>query len=303
MLYSMTGFGKAQVAFKNKTIIAEVRSLNSQKGLDLSLKFTTQFREQEYNLRTLIQEKLQRGKVDVYVTIEKEDHTPEVLLNKRVIKAYYQELRQIADEVGAPSNELLSTILQLPEIAASAAEESDEEEWKAIEKAIMQALEGLNGFRADEGKILAVDMLQRIALIDKYAQEVRTMDRERVAEIKARLETSVEAAIGKDKIDPNRLEQELVYYIEKLDITEELTRLKAHCEYYREVMAGKDDMKGRKLNFISQEIGREINTLGSKASHAPIQKLVVNMKDELEKIKEQINNILGFFYQISGSKS
>ncbi len=292
MLYSMTGFGKAQVAFKNKTIIAEVRSLNSQKGLDLSLKFTTQFREQEYNLRTLIQDKLQRGKVDVYVTIEKEDHTPEVLLNKRVIKAYYQELRQIADEVGAPSNELLSTILQLPEIAASAAEESDEEEWKAIEKAIMQALEGLNGFRADEGKILADDMLQRIALIDKYAQEVRAMDRERVAEIKSRLETSVEAAVGKDKIDPNRLEQELVYYIEKLDITEELTRLKAHCEYYREVMAGKDDMKGRKLNFISQEIGREINTLGSKASHAPIQKLVVNMKDELEKIKEQINNIL-----------
>lgn len=288
----MTGFGKAQVAFKNKTIIAEVRSLNSQKGLDLSLKFTTQFREQEYNLRTLIQDKLQRGKVDVYVTIEKEDHTPEVLLNKRVIKAYYQELRQIADEVGAPSNELLSTILQLPEIAASAAEESDEEEWKAIEKAIMQALEGLNGFRADEGKILADDMLQRIALIDKYAQEVRAMDRERVAEIKSRLETSVEAAVGKDKIDPNRLEQELVYYIEKLDITEELTRLKAHCEYYREVMAGKDDMKGRKLNFISQEIGREINTLGSKASHAPIQKLVVNMKDELEKIKEQINNIL-----------
>lgn len=292
MLYSMTGFGKAQVAFKNKTIIAEVRSLNSQKGLDLSLKFTTQFREQEYNLRTLIQDKLQRGKVDVYVTIEKEDHTPEVLLNKRVIKAYYQELRQIADEVGAPSNELLSTILQLPEIAASAAEESDEEEWKAIEKAILQALEGLNGFRADEGKILADDMLQRIALIDKYAQEVRTMDRERVADIKSRLETSVEAAVGKDKIDPNRLEQELVYYIEKLDITEELTRLKAHCEYYREVMDSKDDMKGRKLNFISQEIGREINTLGSKASHAPIQKLVVNMKDELEKIKEQINNIL-----------
>ncbi|MBS1624421.1 MAG: YicC family protein [Bacteroidetes bacterium] len=292
MLYSMTGFGKAQVAFKNKTIIAEVRSLNSQKGLDLSLKFTTQFREQEYNLRNLISEKLQRGKVDVYVTIEKEDHTPEVLLNKRVIKAYYQELRQIADEVGAPSADLLSTILQLPEIAASAAEESDEEEWKAIEGAIMKALDGLNGFRADEGKILAEDMLQRIALIDKYAQEVRSMDKERVSEIKARLETSVEAAVGKDKIDPNRLEQELVYYIEKLDITEELTRLKAHCEYYREVMAGKDDMKGRKLNFISQEIGREINTLGSKASHAPIQKLVVNMKDELEKIKEQINNIL-----------
>jgi uncharacterized protein (TIGR00255 family) len=274
MLYSMTGFGKAQLAFKNKTIIVEVRSLNSQKGLDLSLKFSTQFREQEYALRNLISEKLQRGKVDVYVSIEKEDHTPEVMLNKRVIKAYYQELKQIADEVGAPT------------------EESDEDEWKAVEKAILQAIDGLNVFRADEGKVLADEMLGRISLIEKYAIEVRALDKGRVADIKARLENSLEAAIGKDKIDPNKLEQELVYYIEKLDITEELTRLKAHCDYYREAVASNDDMKGRKLNFIGQEIGREINTLGSKANYASIQKIVVNMKDELEKIKEQINNIL-----------
>jgi uncharacterized protein (TIGR00255 family) len=292
MLYSMTGFGKAQLAFKNKTIIVEVRSLNSQKGLDLSLKFSTQFREQEYALRNLISEKLQRGKVDVYVSIEKEDHTPEVMLNKRVIKAYYQELKQIADEVGAPTDNLLATILQLPEVAAGATEESDEDEWKAVEKAILQAIDGLNVFRADEGKVLADEMLGRISLIEKYAIEVRALDKGRVADIKARLENSLEAAIGKDKIDPNKLEQELVYYIEKLDITEELTRLKAHCDYYREAVASNDDMKGRKLNFIGQEIGREINTLGSKANYASIQKIVVNMKDELEKIKEQINNIL-----------
>lgn len=288
----MTGFGKSQLAFKNKTIIVEVRSLNSQKGLDLSLKFSTQFREQEYALRNLISEKLQRGKVDVYVTIEKEDHTPEVMLNKRVIKAYYNELKQIAEEVGAPQDNLLATILQLPEVAASSSEESDEDEWKAVEKAILLAIDGLNVFRTDEGKTLADDMLGRIDLIEKYSVEVRTLDKGRIEDIKNRLQTSIENTIGKDKIDPNRLEQELVYYIEKLDVTEELTRLKAHCLYFREAIDSKEDMKGRKLNFISQEIGREINTLGSKANYASIQKIVVNMKDELEKIKEQINNIL-----------
>ena len=292
MLYSMTGFGKSQLAFKNKTIIVEVRSLNSQKGLDLSLKFSTQFREQEYALRNLISEKLQRGKVDVYVTIEKEDHTPEVMLNKRVIKAYYNELRQIAEEVGAPQDNLLATILQLPEVAASSSEESDEDEWKAVEKAIIQAIDNLNVFRTDEGTMLSEDMLGRIDLIEKYSVEVRTLDKGRIEDIKNRLHTSIENTIGKDKIDPNRLEQELVYYIEKLDVTEELTRLKAHCQYFREAIDSKEDMKGRKLNFISQEIGREINTLGSKANYATIQKIVVNMKDELEKIKEQINNIL-----------
>jgi uncharacterized protein (TIGR00255 family) len=156
----------------------------------------------------------------------------------------------------------------------------------------MQAIEGLNEFRKEEGKMLTDDMLGRIALIDKYSIEVKALDKGRIDDIKARLQTNIESAIGKDKIDPNRLEQELVYYIEKLDVTEELTRLKAHCGYFRDAVESKDDLKGRKLNFISQEIGREINTLGSKASHAAIQKIVVNMKDELEKIKEQINNIL-----------
>jgi len=289
----MTGFGKAQAAYQNKNIIVEVRSLNSQKGLDLSLKFTTQFREQEYALRNLIAEKLQRGKIDVYITIEKEDHTPEVLLNKRIIKAYYQELRQIADELGAPHEHLLATILQLPEVAAGSNEESDEDEWKAVEGAIMSAIDDLNKFRADEGRILAADMLKRIERIEKYSIEVKAIDKTRISEIKARLQTNIEAAVGKEKIDPNRLEQELLYYIEKLDITEELTRLKAHCDYIRLIIEDKkEDQKGRKLNFISQEIGREINTLGSKANYASMQKIVVDMKDELEKIKEQVSNIL-----------
>ncbi len=293
MLHSMTGFGKAQAAYQNKNIIVEVRSLNSQKGIDLSLKFTTQFREKEYALRNLITEKLQRGKIDVYITIEKEDHTPEVLLNKRIIKAYYQELKQIADELGAPHDNILATILQLPEVAASSSEESDEDEWKAIEGAIIRAIDDLNSFRADEGKILATDMLKRIDLIEKYSLEVKALDKTRISEIKTRLQTNVEAAVGKEKIDPNRLEQELLYYIEKLDITEELTRLKAHCDYIKLVITDtKEDQKGRKLNFISQEIGREINTLGSKANYASMQKIVVDMKDELEKIKEQVSNIL-----------
>ena len=293
MLHSMTGFGKAQATYQNKNIIVEVRSLNSQKGIDLSLKFTTQFREQEYALRNLIAEKLQRGKIDVYITIEKEDHTPEVLLNKRIIKAYYQELKQIADEIGAPHDNILATILQLPEVAASSSEESDENEWKAVEGAILKAIEDLNNFRADEGKILAADMLKRIDLIEKYSHEVKAIDKIRISEIKTRLQTNVEAAVGKEKIDPNRLEQELLYYIEKLDITEELTRLKAHCDYVKTIIADKkEEQKGRKLNFISQEIGREINTLGSKANYASMQKIVVDMKDELEKIKEQVSNIL-----------
>ena len=293
MLHSMTGFGKAQATYQNKNIIVEVRSLNSQKGIDLSLKFTSQFREQEYALRNLITEKLQRGKIDVYITIEKEDHTPEVLLNKRIIKAYYQELKQIADEIGSPHDNILATILQLPEVAASSSEESDENEWKAVEGAILKAIEDLNNFRADEGKILAADMLKRIDLIEKYSHEVKAIDKIRISEIKTRLQTNVEAAVGKEKIDPNRLEQELLYYIEKLDITEELTRLKAHCDYVKTIIADKkEEQKGRKLNFISQEIGREINTLGSKANYASMQKIVVDMKDELEKIKEQVSNIL-----------
>jgi len=289
----MTGFGKAQASYQNKTIIVEVRSLNSQKGIDLSLKFSTQFREQEYALRNLISEKLQRGKIDVYITLEKEDHTPEVLLNKRIIKAYYTELKQIADELGAPSDNLLATILQLPEVAAGSNEESDENEWKAVEGAIIKAIEDLNTFRADEGKTLADDMLKRIERIENYALDVKAIDKTRISDIKTRLQTNVEAAVGKEKIDPNRLEQELLYYIEKLDVTEELTRLKSHCDYIRAIIGDKkEDQKGRKLNFISQEIGREINTLGSKANHASMQKIVVDMKDELEKIKEQVNNIL-----------
>ena len=293
MLHSMTGFGKAQSNFENKTITVEIRSLNSQKGLDLSLKFSTQFREQEYALRNLITERLQRGKIDIYVSIEREDHTPEVLLNKRIIKAYYLELRQIADEVGASHDNLLATILQLPEVAESSSQESDEMEWKAVEKTITDAIEQLIKFRMDEGATLAADMLKRIDLIEKYSKDVKELDPQRISDIKNRLQTNVEGAIGKDKIDTNRLEQELVYYIEKLDITEELTRLKSHCDYYKEAMNNaKDDQKGRKLNFISQEMGREINTLGSKANYASIQKIVVDMKDELEKIKEQVSNIL-----------
>ncbi|MFN8311101.1 MAG: YicC/YloC family endoribonuclease [Chitinophagales bacterium] len=292
MLTSMTGFGKAQLTHGQHTIVVEIRSLNSQKGIDLTLKFSTQFRQQEYELRNIINERILRGKVDVYVTIEREDHTPEVLLNKDIIRVFYKELKQIAEELGAPTDNLLATVLNKPEVLNASGEEANEEEWHAVEKAVGIALNDLDAFRKNEGKMLAQELLMRIGMIEDISVKVSEMDKTRVAEIKSRLKNNLESAIGKEKIDPNRLEQELIFYIEKLDITEELTRLKSHCDYFRESLASTEVQKGRKLNFIAQEIGREINTLGSKANHAAIQKMVVSMKDELEKIKEQINNVL-----------
>ncbi|MFN8277986.1 MAG: YicC/YloC family endoribonuclease [Chitinophagales bacterium] len=292
MLVSMTGFGKAQATFGQHHIIVEVRSLNSQKGIDLTLKFSTQFHQKEFELRNQVSERLQRGKVDVYVTIEREDHTPELFLNREIVKVYYKELKSIADELGAPADQLLTAVLSKPEVLNASSEEANEEEWATIEAAIHRALDEVQSFRENEGRSLAADIAARLSNIEAMAKEVTALDQPRIAEIKNRLETNIESAIGKGKLDPNRLEQELIFYIEKLDINEELSRLRAHCIYFRENMQNTEPQKGRKLNFISQEIGREINTLGAKANHAPMQKLVVGMKDELEKIKEQINNVL-----------
>jgi uncharacterized protein (TIGR00255 family) len=291
MIYSMTGFGKGQVRSGNKTIIAEVRSLNSQRGTDISLKFTTQFREQEQLLRTMVAEQLRRGKIDIHLTIEQDKQTVDTLLNRPLVEAYYAELKSIATTLGAPTDNLLPAILTMEGVVATSSQ-SDEDEWQAIQQAIMMSIESLKKFRADEGRTTADDMLMRLTLIEQHSLEVKALDQDRIADIRTRLRSNVENAIGKEKLDPNRFEQEMIYYIEKLDITEELTRLKSHCNYFREEIASQDEEKGRKLNFITQEIGREINTMGSKAQHAAIQKWVVRMKDELEKVKEQVNNIM-----------
>ena len=288
----MTGFGKASGQIDERTLNVEIKSLNSQKGLDLTVKLPSKYREYEYALRNKAANALLRGKIDVYITLEHNTASSELSLNKELIKSYFEEFKAIADEIGASTDNLLPTILKMPDVIGESHEEPSEDELKKIESILEKAIKELDSFRVIEGKSLETELALRITNIEKYATELFLEDKRRVVEIRQRLNNNLENFIQKDKIDQNRFEQEVLYYIEKLDITEELTRLKSHCDYFKNILADKDDQKGRKLNFIAQELGREINTVGSKANDAVMQKLVVNMKDELEKIKEQTSNIL-----------
>lgn len=288
----MTGFGKASGQIDDKTVNVEVKSLNSQKGLDLSVKLPSKYRAFEYDLRNKATAILQRGKVDVYVTLEHNTAASEISLNRELIISYFNEFKSIADEVGVTTESLLPTILKMPDVIGESHEEPSEDEVKQLVGLLEVAMKELDSFRTTEGKSQEVDLMYRVNLIGDFAEKLKTEDKRRVSEIRERLKNNLEAFIPKDKIDANRFEQEVIYYIEKLDITEELTRLKSHCDYIKTIIADKEELKGRKLNFIAQEMGREINTVGSKANDAAMQKLVVNMKDELEKIKEQTSNIL-----------
>lgn len=288
----MTGFGKASGQIDERTVNVEVKSLNSQKGLDLTIKLPSKYREYEYALRNKVQNGLQRGKIDVYITLEHNTASSELSLNNELIKSYFEEFKKIAAEVGASTENLLPTILKMPDVIGESHEEASEDELKRIEEILGKAVGEVESFRVTEGKSLAAELDLRITNIQKFSVELINEDKRRVSEIRHRLQNNLEAFVQKDKIDKNRFEQEVIYYIEKLDITEELTRLKSHCDYFGTVINEKEELKGRKLNFIAQEIGREINTVGSKANDAVMQKIVVNMKDELEKIKEQTNNIL-----------
>ena len=289
----MTGFGKATISKGDTTITIEIRSLNSGKGMDLSTKLPSRFREQEYLLRQSLTQKLSRGKVDLYASVTKEVETTALQLNKGVVKSYYNMLKELSNELNAPEEPLLASILKLPDVFADAQQEADLDEWTQIEEAINVAVEALDQFRITEGKAIADDLLGRVKIIEYFSTHLREQDKRRAAEMRQRLKSNVELYIPKDRIDENRFEQEVIFYLEKLDITEELTRLRAHCDHFRSVIEeDKEDQKGRKLNFISQEIGREINTVGSKANDSAMQKIVVNMKDELEKIKEQTSNVL-----------
>lgn len=288
----MTGFGKASGQIDDKTVNVEIKSLNSQKGLDLSVKIPSKYRAFEYELRNKATAALQRGKVDVYITLEHNTASSEISLNRELIISYFNEFKSIADEVGVTTESLLPSILKMPDVIGESHEEPSDEELKQIQLLVETAMKELDNFRTNEGKSQETDLLQRIDLIEHYAGKLQVEDKRRVAEIRERLKSNLENFIPRDKIDANRFEQEVVYYIEKLDISEELTRLKSHCEYFKSIIAAHEELKGRKLNFIAQEMGREINTIGSKANDATMQKMVVNMKDELEKIKEQTSNIL-----------
>jgi uncharacterized protein (TIGR00255 family) len=292
MLKSMTGFGKASGQIDERTVNVEIKSLNSQKGLDLNVKLPSKYREYEYALRNKAAGILQRGKVDVYITLEHNTASSELSLNTELIKSYFEEFKKIADEIGASAENLLPTILKMPDVIGESHEESSEDELKRVEEILEKAISELEAFRTNEGKSLETELVLRITNIEGLAAELSGEDKRRVVDIRTRLKNNLEGFIPKDKIDANRYEQEVIYYIEKLDITEEITRLKSHCDYFRNVIGDRDELKGRKLNFIAQEIGREINTVGSKANDAVMQKIVVNMKDELEKVKEQTSNIL-----------
>ena len=288
----MTGFGKASGQVDDKTVNVEIKSLNSQKGLDVNVKLPSKYRAFEYELRNKLTTSLQRGKIDVYISLEHNTAVSEISLNRELIISYFNEFKAIAQEVGVTTESLLPTILKMPDVIGESHEEPSEDELKKIEQVFSQAVKELELFRANEGKSIDKELRLRIGFIEQMAAAIKGEDKRRVEEIRTRLQNNLEQFLAKDKIDQNRFEQEVIYYIEKLDITEELTRLRSHVAYFTTILEEQDELKGRKLNFISQEIGREINTIGSKANDAVMQKMVVTMKDELEKIKEQTSNIL-----------
>lgn len=289
MIRSMTGFGKATLELGDKTVNIEIRSLNS-KGADISLRVSSGLRNYELELRNELTKQLERGKIDLSIYVESKKAETPVEINLELAKAYHDQLRNLAIELNETLTDGIQQVLKFPDVMKSERKEADENEWKQIKAGVLEAIVQLNQFRDAEGKSLLQDFETRLGNIGRCLEEIKLLDTGRVNSIKDRIRNNIEDLLGKGKIDENRFEQELIYYIEKLDINEEKVRLKTHLDYFLETCA--ESSPGRKLNFISQEIGREINTIGSKANDAPIQKLVVMMKDELEKIKEQANNVL-----------
>ena len=290
MIKSMTGFGKGEAVVDDKKIRVELRSLNS-KQLDLSIKLPGKYRAAEAEMRSIITRELQRGKVDCFVSFEAATADTPAHINAEAFKAYADELRAVCEVNGIATDSaaLLAAVLRMPDVVTSEEREVSDVELAAIIEATKTACAELNNFRVQEGAILIADLLGRIDLIEQYRHEVEQYEGARVDTIKNRIRENIEKL--QREVDNNRLEQEMIFYIEKLDITEEKVRLDNHCNYFREVSAT-EEAPGRKLGFIAQELGREINTMGSKSNEANMQRLVVKMKDELEKIKEQVLNIL-----------
>lgn len=282
----MTGFGKATLQLPTKKITVEVKSLNS-KGLDLSVRMPSTYREMELGLRNQIALKLERGKVDFSIFIESTAEQTSTKVNVPIVKAYINQLREVYAD--ADETELMKMAVRMPDTMKTEREEIDENDWVQIQTVIEESLQNILNFRKDEGASLEKEFQLRIGNIRQYMNDALALDPERVQAIKDRLQTAI--ADLKVNVDENRFEQELIYYLEKLDITEEKVRLTNHLDYFLETING-TEANGRKLGFITQEMGREINTMGSKSNHAQMQKLVVMMKDELEKIKEQVLNVL-----------
>ncbi|ATP58233.1 YicC family protein [Pedobacter ginsengisoli] len=287
----MTGYGLASTDHENVKFAVEIKSLNS-KFLELNLKLPRAFSEKELLLRNICSKEIERGKVSVSINIERsEENLKGATINAALLSKYYKQLEEINIQLGANSNNLLQAVLNFPEVISYSDEDVNENDWDVLNSTFVKALESFNKFRLAEGVVLKTDLELRIKNILQFFSEIEVLEPLRIPQIRSRLNQFLEDNVGKINVDQNRLEQELIYYIDKLDITEEKIRLRSHCDYFMETLKSKD-ANGKKLGFISQEIGREINTMGAKANDAQIQQLVVGMKEELEKIKEQLLNVL-----------
>ena len=290
MIKSMTGFGKSATSINQKKISIEIRSLNSKQA-DISIRIPAVYKEKELELRAKINQYLERGKIEFNLYVEQTTATPNYQINESLFKNYYNELKRLADELGEQSD-LIKIVAGMPDVFQKEEKQAlDESEWQTIVELTTKALHDIDAYRTDEGNTLQKEMELRINNIQELLNKVELYEKERIITVRERISAHLEEVVSGNQIDKDRLEQELVFYIEKFDVSEEKQRLQSHLDYFRDTMNDKDS-QGKKLGFISQEMGREINTLGSKANHSELQKIVVEMKDELEKIKEQILNIL-----------
>lgn len=291
MVKSMTGYGKYVCELPDKVVTIELKALNS-KQIDIYTRIPNSYREKDMEIRNLISQKLQRGKFELNMVVEVMDVKIASSLNKGVIKKYYEQLKEIGTELGVDYNEsIFQVIMRLPESLKIDKEEIDQKEWEIIFNGLVKTIESVDEFRIQEGQALHKDILNNVQYIEEKLLKLTKFEEERIENIRQRLQSGLKEITDVEKIDTNRFEQELIYYLEKLDINEEKVRLTNHCKFFKEVSLYKE-ATGKKLGFITQEMGREINTIGSKANHSEIQKLVVGMKDDLEKIKEQTLNIL-----------
>ncbi len=287
----MTGYGRAEQTLSEKTYLVEIKALNG-KQLEMQLKIPALLKSFEFEIRNLLQEQLLRGSIDCLITIKQNGSLKPVVINTDLIKSYYTQIAALGNELHIETNDILSALLRLPEVVTPSTEMLSEAEFLEFTSVLNKAIEDLNKHRLEEGATLEKDLVTRIENIKLQEEKILQLEPQRKIRIKEEIKQLLEAHVGAENIDHNRMEQELIYYIEKIDLHEEQIRLRQHCEYFKEILKGREEGKGKKLSFVLQEIGREINTTGSKAYDADIQKCVVMMKDELEKAKEQVLNVL-----------
>lgn len=291
MILSMTGFGRSKAISGHKEILVEIRSLNS-KFTDIRLKIPQNYKAKEVEIRKLVASNVERGKIELTLEVKTPEGDEDFSLNIPLFKKYYRELNELATQLGANQGDLTTAILRLPNVVGAESGTIEDSEWLKTQNTILNAIKTFNHFREEEGKALEEDLRFRIQNILKYLEEIPAFEQERIVRLRDRLMKNLEENFNKERVDQNRFEQEIIYYLEKMDITEEKVRLGQHCKYFLEQVDAEKVQKGRKLSFISQEMGREINTLGAKAYSSDIQRFVVMMKDDLEKIKEQVANVV-----------